>query len=185
MSGLASIDITETVALTALRSFLLSILPPSVEIIRGQVNRVPSPKSSEFVVMTPTIRVRLETNRHYYLDQHTATPPVSTASTVTPTRETIQLDVHGLSSPDNAQIISTLFRDPATCDFFTGLGLNIQPLYAEDPKQIPFETAEQQYDVRWVVDVVLQINPIITQSQQFADQLKVGIFSADVEFPPT
>jgi hypothetical protein len=185
MSGLATIDITETVALTALRSFLVSILPSNVEVIRGQVNRVPSPKSSEFVVMTPTVRVRLETNRHHYTDQPAATPPVGTASIVMPTRETIQLDVHGLTSPNTAQIICALFRDPSTCDFFTALGLNIQPLYAEDPKQIPFETAEQQYDVRWVVDVVLQINPIITQSQQFADELVVGVFSADVEFPPT
>lgn len=58
-----SLSITESMVLTALRSFLLSILDPSVEVIQGQVNRVPEPESPDFVVMTPVTRTRLSLNR--------------------------------------------------------------------------------------------------------------------------
>lgn len=55
------VSIPETALLTALRSFLLSVLPTGVEVIRAQVNRVSSPKGP-FVTMTPLTRRRLSTN---------------------------------------------------------------------------------------------------------------------------
>ena len=47
--------------LAGLRSFLLYVLPPGVEVILGQINRVPEPQGSEFVVMTPWNDIRLAT----------------------------------------------------------------------------------------------------------------------------
>lgn len=48
--------------LSALRTFLLSILPSGIEVIRGQDNRVAEPSNADFVVMTPLMQKRLATN---------------------------------------------------------------------------------------------------------------------------
>jgi hypothetical protein len=52
----------------ALRTFLQSILPAGTDVIRGQANRVPEPKSDNFVVMTQTRRERIETNIDEFVD---------------------------------------------------------------------------------------------------------------------
>ena len=43
----------QTDVFTALRSFLLGVLPNGVEVIKGQVNRVAEPQGSDFVVFWP------------------------------------------------------------------------------------------------------------------------------------
>ena len=53
---------------TALRSFLLAVLPAGTEVILAQPNRVPEPKGGNFVIMTPTLQKRLGTNLDRYLD---------------------------------------------------------------------------------------------------------------------
>lgn len=202
----ATIDLTESVALTVLRSFLLSVLPASVEVVKGQDNRVGEP-SAAFVVLTPLLRERLETNVVTYQD----VPSGGLRNALMPTRFTVQLDIHGAAAGDNAQIIATLIRDGTACDTFadylselgfldteTGQPLTdasgnalqvtafaeIQPLYAGEPRQVPFITGEKQYEARWIVDVVLQINPTITTPQQFADTVTVGLISVDAVYPP-
>jgi hypothetical protein len=52
----------ESDVVTALRSFLLSVLPAGTSVILGQVNRVPEPAGEDFVVMVPLRRPRLSTN---------------------------------------------------------------------------------------------------------------------------
>jgi hypothetical protein len=47
---------------TVLRSFLLAVLPAGVEVVETQDNRVPEPKSDDFVLMTPLLMPRLSTN---------------------------------------------------------------------------------------------------------------------------
>lgn len=53
---------TESNIRAALRAFLLAVLPGDVEVIAGQPNRVPEPKSSRYVVMAPPQFTRLRTN---------------------------------------------------------------------------------------------------------------------------
>ena len=96
----------------------------------------------------------------------------------------MQLDVHGPNSSDNAQTISTLFRDEYGTAFFSAFGYDVRPLYADDPKQIPFLNSEQQYETRYVIDAVLQANQIIAPPQQYAQQLKVTI-EPPVDLLPT
>jgi len=98
----------------------------------------------------------------------------------------IQLDVHGPSSADNAQIISTLFWDQAAFEQFGTNSFEIEPLYCEDPRQIPFVNAEQNYEDRWVIDVRLQVNPIVQTPIQYAVELgPVDLIDVDVTYPPT
>lgn len=208
----------------------MSILPSTVPVIKGQINRTAEPVQTDFVVMTPTLQDRLT----YTIDQYqnsrfvgsitgttltvtaisqgalsvgaliwgtgvtlgttitalgtgtggTGTYIVSTSQTVTSanlqaglktaeqdTILTIQLDVHGPNSQDNSQAISTLLQDEYGTTFFSNAGYDMAPLYLNGPKQIPFVNGEQQYEYRYVIDTMLQINPVITLSQQFAEAL--------------
>jgi hypothetical protein len=228
---------------TALRSFLLSILPTGVDIIAAQVNRVPEPQNADFVLMTTLRRERIETNIDTYADCEfvgsiaatvlnvtqvaygtinvgnqvfgssvTANTVISglgtgsggigtynisesqtissrtlacgTEAILQPTKVAIQLDVHGPNSADNAQIISTLFRDYYATQQFATSGYDIVPLYADDPHQIPFINAEEQYETRYVIEAMLQVNQIVSNiPQQFAAQLSVTLDNVEAQFP--
>lgn len=108
----------------------------------------------------------------------------STQELLQKTKIMIQIDVHGPASADNAQVITTAFRDDFATTFFTDAGFDGAPMYADDPKQIPFINAEEQYETRYVIDVVLQANQKVKVPQQFADSVIVGIIDVDVVYPP-
>jgi hypothetical protein len=91
------------------------------------------------------------------------------------TRMTVQLDVHGPSSGDNAQIITTLFRDGYGVEAFEQSGYPIAPLYTNEPRQLAFDNGEDQFEDRWSIDLDLQIKPVIGVPQQFADQLTATV----------
>lgn len=97
----------------------------------------------------------------------------------------VQLDFHGSVSADNAQVVSTLFRDQYGVGLFEGAGDVAVPLYADDPRQMPFINAQQQYEDRWIVEAVLQANPTISIAQQFAGSLNVALVDVDAVFPPS
>lgn len=88
---------------------------------------------------------------------------------------TVQIDVHGPMSADNAHIISTIFRDAVGVDKFTASGFDIASLYCNDPRQMPFIDGEQQQEERWIVEAVLQVNPVISMPQDFASNVVVPI----------
>lgn len=179
----ATISLTERQTIAALRTVLLGFLPAGTEVIRAQVNRVPEPVSPDFVVMTPTLRNRLSTNVETYIDQPLAAPPVGLRNSLAPTQVTIQLDIHGPASADNAEKITTLLRSEYSTIAFAAIGPAVQPLYAEDPRQLPFINGEAQFESRWVVDVVLQANPIVGTPQEFADELVVTTIEVDTTYP--
>lgn len=92
-----------------------------------------------------------------------------------------QLDVHGPNSFSNAQVISTLFRDGYAVDQMADTG--VTPLYADDPRQLPFITAASQYEDRWVIEAHLQIRPTVSVPQQFADIATIEAVDVDVAYP--
>jgi hypothetical protein len=59
---------TQSNAQAMLRSFIMAVLGPSVDVVAAQQNRVPEPKSPDFVVMTPIRYTRLATNLDAYQD---------------------------------------------------------------------------------------------------------------------
>jgi hypothetical protein len=182
MSGSVSLTNTETQAVTLLRAFLLLILPSGIEIIRAEVNRVSEPLGPDFVLITPISRVRLSTNVVTYSDGYPTAP--GTRAAVQPTQATFQIDVHGPNSADNSQIISTLLRDEYAAIYFAQSGVGIMPLYAGEPRQVPFDNGENQTEWRWTLDAVLQINTTVTTSQDFAATVTVGINNVDATYPP-
>ena len=167
-----TLSLTESQTFQALRTVLLTILPSGIEVIRAQDNRVPEPEGNDFVTMTPIHKARLGNNVSTYTDLF-STGGASTKALLQPTGVDIQLDVHGPNSSDNAQLITTLLKDQYATDQFALTGFDVAPLYTSEPRQIPFSDGEQQIEERWVIDVTIQSNPVVTISQQFASSISI------------
>lgn len=175
MSPTVVLSVSESDVLAALRAFLLPLVPSTWEVIRGLQNRV-APPAGSYVLMTPIGRERLSTNRRL-------SAPFS-VQILQATRMTVQVDVRGESADDVAYAIATLFRDTYGVAALKASGLPIAPLYTTSPKQIPLVTAEKQYQDRWSLDVDVQVNAILTVTQQTAETVLVGIHEIDETFPP-
>jgi hypothetical protein len=98
-----------------------------------------------------------------------------TKATTESVQMAVQVDVYGPNSGNFAQIISTLFRDAYAVEQFAALSPAISPLYADEPRQLAFSDGEQQYENRWSIDVLIQVDETVTVPQQFADTLKVNV----------
>jgi hypothetical protein len=172
-------SITQDDVTTALRSFLLSVLPSGVEVFIGQANRVPEPAADNFIVMTPNTRARLATTVAAW-DQADANAEIMTWAEST--QIDVQLDIHGAGGTDNAQVIQTLFRSAYAYDFMAASG--VFPLYCDDGKQVPFINGEQQWEDRWIINAQLAATPIVSTPQQFAATLTAGLIDVDAAYPP-
>lgn len=96
-------------------------------------------------------------------------------SMTAPTQLTVQCDIHGPASADNAQIVSTVLRSGYGVDLFTATGYDVTPLYAGDPRQTPFLNSESQIERQWSIDAVLQVNPTVYVPQQYASAVSVTV----------
>lgn len=97
-------------------------------------------------------------------------------SVATPTEIVVQVDIHGPNSAENAQTLQSLLRDPYGVRLFEGT--NVSPLYADDPRQMPFINAAKQYEERFIVQVHLMVTPVINTPQEFADSVSVTVKDA-------
>lgn len=154
---------SEDTVMTDIRAFFLAIVPDGVEVFKGQANRVPEPMGVNFIVMTPTGRLRLSTN---VVTWDRSNPNVATLQHAHDTQFEVQLDIHGPGGSDIAGLIATLIRDGWGCDQLDPSV--VQPLYATDGHQAPFVNAEQQWENRWTMTAAFQIVPIVSTDQQFA-----------------
>ncbi len=157
----------------ALRAFILSIIA-GVEVVQGQSNLVPMPEG-QFICMTPISQRRLSTNESTY-------DGVDTRDVQQHTEYSIQIDCYGASSSDHATNISIMLRDFYGCEFLSPYAC--QPLFTSDPSQVPLINGEGNYEQRWMLTAVLQFNPTVSVTQQFADALEVDILSVPADFPP-
>ncbi len=98
-----------------------------------------------------------------------------------PTEVVTQIEVHGPSSGDNAQIVQQLFRSDFATTAMAGTG--ITPLFCEVPRQMPFITAADQYETRWIIDAHFDCAPIISIPQEFAGAATVNVISVTATFP--
>lgn len=161
---------------TALRSFLLAVLPAGIEVVRAQVNRVPQPPGTDYVVMTPISTTRLTTNVDVWADRITGGTSSGGVTAVQSGQVVIQCDVFGPNSADNAATVTTLLRGLWSTDWFAANApAGITPLFADDPRQIVFQDGEQQSEDRWSIDVNLQVDQTVTTPQDFADVVTVNI----------
>ncbi len=57
-----TLNLTETQAFQALRSFILNTVDSTIEVVRGYQNRVGEPQGDDFIVVWPLLQTRLSTN---------------------------------------------------------------------------------------------------------------------------
>lgn len=178
-----TLSLTEDQTYTAVRKVLMNLLP-GVPIIVGQDNRVAEPDADDFVVMLITLQERLSTNVVTYEDGLLVDPVngLGKRFDLTPKKVTVQLDVHGPASSDNASIVASMWRSDYAVDAFIATGFDVQPLYANEPHQSPFSNGEQQTEQVWICDAVVQCNPIVTTGQEFADTVTVGLINVDTKY---
>ena len=169
-------EVTEDELMTAFRAFLVGLALTGVDpddIIQSQINRVPEPKGADFIMMTPTYRRRIATNVETWSTAPDPAPPPEELRMERSTEITMQLDVHGPNSADNAQTIATVWRSDYGC---RAIDPEIfQPLYASDGHQAPFINAEKQYEFRWVMSLLMQANVAVSTPMDLADSIGVEI----------
>lgn len=171
----ATISITDDDVFTAMRAFLLAVLPAGVEVVQLQDNGVPMPPGA-FVGMNNGNMKRLATNTDTYND------PVTSAGSKligSPSAYTMTVDLYGPDSGAWAATVQALFRDEYATSLFPD---NIQPLYADDPIQIPLINGEQQWEQRWRIQAVMQTSAVVTVPQDFAASLSVILKEVEAEY---
>lgn len=110
---------------------------------------------------------------------------------VQPAQASVQLDFHNApqgtpAASDMAQTVATVLRDPAGVSMFANQSPNygVSPLYADDPRELPFVNDQQQYEWRWVVSAEFQVNQQVDIAQEYADSVVVGLIEVDERYPP-
>lgn len=179
---MATISITEEQLFIALQDFIVSLVDPSLPVVRGVVNRVASP-ATDYVQMSPLFSQALATSVQTY-QQPVAPATVGTQTNQQSKQWTAQIDCYGESANDTAALLSAMARTPYAAERFAAGGLGIQPLYASDPRQLAFVTGESEYQERWTFEISLQYNPQVVVPQEFADTVTVGLINVDVQYPP-
>lgn len=170
----ATLDINDQDVFRALIVFFNSFLPFGTEVVQAQDNRVPMPKTG-FVTMNNTGMDRLSFNVDSY-------DSLSQGKFIlTPTQYSMQLDFYGSLSQEWAMQTMALFRDEYATEIFPS---NIQPLYADDPVQIPLIDGEAQYEQRWKLVASLQYNPILSTTQQSMVAVDIALAPIDQTFNP-
>lgn len=171
----ATVSPSQSVVMTALRSFILSLI--ACEVIQGLGNGTPMPLGA-FIAITPLFQNRLSTNVDSYADP---TPTTGSKSAQASTQYTVQIDTYGPDSSDWAAILSTMLRDEYAC---LSMAPDVQPLSADDPRMAPLIDGEQQYEQRWTVTALLQYNPVVSTPMQFFDQAVIQpLVDVDAAYP--
>jgi len=173
------ISIADDDVFVALRAFILNVLPDLApeNVLLGPMNGVPMPPGSNFIIMAPSDRTGLATTQREYFPSDDPAPALGTRETTRQTQVGCSVNFYGEAATDNAQIFNQLFRDLYGCDFMRPY--NVQPLWCDDGRQLPLIDSEKQYAQRWQVRAVMQINPTISTSQEFADTVAVTMVEAD------
>ena len=163
----------------ALRSFLLSVLPAGVPVLRALPNRAAMPPAVPgYVYIQAMLMERLRMPIDTYPGGTEETP---TSYTIEQGLDVpFQIDCYGKHSGTWAGIISTTFEDTYG---FNALAPNCAPLYCNEARMIPLTDEEKQYEERWSLDGHVQWNPVVTAPQQYADELELTLKDVNVEFP--
>lgn len=174
----ATISITQDDMTAALRGFLLSLV--DAEVFLAQENNTPMP-IGDFVTMTPMFITGLSTNRVAYNDLGSG---VGSEMTQRSGQWRCQLDFYGRTAQEMASVVGTMIRSEYSASWFRQNSHPITPLYAGEPHQTTMINAEKQYENRWTLDFMAQVNAVITTPLYFFDNIEVTAIAADLKYPP-
>ena len=162
-------SITDDDVFAALRAFILEVLPDlgGQNVRQGHQNRVPMPPGANFVIMTPADRAGLATTVREY-DSTTGI-----RDTTRSTQVGCYINFYGPDATDHGQVFNQLFRDLYGCDALRPYG--VQPLWCDDGRQMPLIDSEKQYQTRWMIHALMQVNPTVSTAQDFAGSVAINI----------
>lgn len=144
---------------------LNNVLPSPWTVQQGQQNRAPT-MQAPFAIMQIVTRDIYATNSRRY-------NPDGSVTIVKPERLGIQISTFGTGAGNAVSLINTLWRDPDAVEWFRDNLPGFAPLYASDPRQHPFTTAEKQYEDQWSVDLIADVHAIVTKPGQSALHLRM------------
>jgi hypothetical protein len=144
-------------------------------VVRGSVITAAGPDAHTYTVAPPQTAPAGST---LYVGRHLMSQPIDYV---------FQADVFGPASSRNVEAIATIWRDDAGCQAVQVAAAafgEMQPLFADDPHMAAFQSAESAWEDRWIVDLHLQINTVVTVGQQFADTLAITMLPVDLFLIP-
>lgn len=179
-----AVTITLTDVIAKVREFMrdatYGIVPTGTRVLRGPINDAPQP-ATPHVILTPLLRRRIRTNQEVDVDPFPAPVP-GEIRMEKGTEVTLQVDFFGNTDAETwAETFSTVWRSDYAV---RRLAPECVPLYADEARQMPLVTGEDQYLERWSVRAVLQYNPITVTPQDFAGAATVDLINVDERYPP-
>lgn len=182
MSAVPTISITESELLAATKAWLIAVSGlGNAAVVKGQGNRVAMPNGA-YVIMTGMGVKELS-----YIKKTTYIAGTSNPGTESDSRSMewwVQIDCFGPTAFDLADTLKVLSCTEYTFNQFAASGVDMQPLYASEPRNLTIVNGENQYEPRWSFDLHVQYNPVVTFQQNFATALQVTPKSIDAQFPP-
>ena len=150
-----------------LGDFARRYLGDRTTVVRGYVNRVSKPACPDYVLITPLGAKRLATNLHGWDADKSA------LEVTMPTQRRVQMDFYGRDADRQALTAAALLRDAVGCDFLQPYG--IAPLYVTDPQDLSRPDDREQWDHRWMIDVMLQVNARSAVDQDYFTDLNLSL----------
>lgn len=167
-----------TDVLTAVNDFLLRFVnAPQDIIVRGYQNLYALPQEDDYILIANDYAKRVGTNIHDYTD----TLQVERALH----EYVVTIDFCNRSEDtayDMANTIEVISRSRLPCEFFKDY--DIEFLYCEDIKNLPFVNKENQYIYRYRVTIHLSAWETYSQNAESAIHADVYIENVDVHHKP-
>lgn len=150
-----------------------TILPPSWTVRQNQ-------QSGGGTDDTPFILMQVITRRRYATNSRTHNPDGS-VTIVNHEKLGIQIMTSGAEGSDVISLISTMWRDTDTVEWFRQNVPGMAPLQTSRPRQHGITTSGKQRAGRWSVDLIADVQASITRPEQSAIHLGMqSITQADI-----
>jgi hypothetical protein len=178
----ATVNVNESMLYKSLGDFINLTLGAGIPVIQGLGNRSAMPPDTEltggFVAMTFRNTRQLSTNEYNLNDLF---PLPSTLDSDVDTELRVQLDCYGSDANMWKDILAQVLRSPYGCDNLAPL---LSPLYASDPIRMDLVNGEEQYEQRWMLEAVLQYNPVVSVPQDYFNEVDVSLVDVDATIDP-
>jgi len=152
------------------------VMTSGVEVVQQLDNRVAMPLPG-FAMISGTRKAKLSTGA--VSEDDTAGEEDHEASIDL----VLQIDFFGPQADDWAVVFAQTFASVWSCDFLKDYG--IQPLYCDEPRQVPMVTGEAQYEHRWLTMAHVQYKPVVSLPQEHfdaVDESGLSIISVDATY---
>lgn len=157
--GAAMATVTHEDIYTEVRSYLIGLF--SCPVVRGYQNNSPLP--ADGIVMTVISERDFDYASNYYTESDDE--DIYSVDIQKSVEVVMQLDFYGVESQKRVRHVANVWQS----EFSTNKLVKCQPLYSKQPMQMQYINEKNQYEQRWMLEVLLQYNPCFTHDQQYLD----------------